>query len=111
MFFGLTNIINSISKYQRKSIISTLIVLLLFTVLKVLYINFKLKIQPYNLNTIKIIVLISVLYFALNSIKLNLYPLFNIIVKSVLISTSYISLVYFLKLSKTINSNLNSLIK
>ena len=91
--------------------ISTLIVLLLFTVLKVLYINFKLKIQPYNLNTIKIIVLISVLYFTLNSIKLNLYPLFNIIVKSVLISASYISLVYFLKLSKTINSNLNSLIK
>lgn len=91
--------------------ISTLIVLLLFTVLKVLYINFKLKIQPYNLNTIKIIVLISVLYFALNSIKLNLYPLFNIIVKSVLISASYISLVYFLKLSNTINSNLNSLIK
>ena len=91
--------------------ISTLIVLLLFTVLKVLYINFKLKIQPYNLNTIKIIVLISVLYFTLNSLKLNLYPLFNIIVKSVLISASYISLVYFLKLSKTINSNLNSLIK
>ena len=28
MFFGLTNIINSISKYQRKSIISTLIVLI-----------------------------------------------------------------------------------
>ena len=91
--------------------ISTLIVLLLFTVLKVLYINFKLKIQPYNLNTIKIIVLISVLYFTLNSFKLNLYPLFNIIVKSILISASYISLVYFLKLSKTINSNLNSLIK
>jgi len=91
--------------------ISTLIVLFLFTVLKVLYINFKLKIQPYNLNTIKIIVLISVLYFTLNSLKLNLYPLFNIIVKSVLISASYISLVYFLKLSKTINSNLNSLIK
>ena len=91
--------------------ISTLIVLFLFTVLKVLYINFKLKIQPYNLNTIKIMVLISVLYFTLNSLKLNLYPLFNIIVKSVLISASYISLVYFLKLSKTINSNLNSLIK
>ena len=91
--------------------ISTLIVLLLFTILKVLFINFKLKIQPYNLNTIKIIVLILVLYFTLNSLKLNLYPLFNIIVKSVLISASYISLVYFLKLSKTINSNLNSLIK
>ena len=91
--------------------ISTLIVLLLFTILKVLYINFKLKIQPYNLNTIKIIVVISVLYFTLSLLKLDLYPLFDIIIKSVLISVSYISLVYFLKLSKTINSTLNSLIK
>jgi O-antigen/teichoic acid export membrane protein len=91
--------------------ISTLIVLLLFTVLKVLYINFKLKIQPYNLNTIKIIVVISVLYFTLSLLKLDLYPLFDIIIKSVLISVSYITLVYFLKLSKTINNTLNSLIK
>ena len=91
--------------------ISTLIVLLLFTILKVLYINFKLKIQPYNLNTIKIIVVISVLYFTLSLLKLDLYPLFDIIIKSVLISVSYISLVYFLKLSKTINSTLYSLIK
>ena len=91
--------------------ISTLIVLLLFTILKVLYINFKLKIQPYNLNTIKIIIVISVLYFTLSLLKLDLYPLFDIIIKSVLISVSYISLVYFLKLSKTINSTLYSLIK
>ena len=35
--------------------ISTLIVLIFFTILKVLYINYKLKIQPYNYNTIKII--------------------------------------------------------
>ena len=91
--------------------ISTLIVLLLFTILKVLYINFKLKIQPYNLNTIKIIVVISVLYFTLSLLKLDLYPLFDIIIKSVLISVFYITLVYFLKLSKTINSTLNSLIK
>ena len=91
--------------------ISTLIVLLLFTILKVLYINFKLKIQPYNLNTIKIIVVISVLYFTLSLLKLDLYPLFDIIIKSVLISVSYITLVYFLKLSKTINNTLNSLIK
>ena len=91
--------------------ISTLIVLLIFTILKVLYINFKLKIQPYNLNTIKIIVVISVLYFTLSLLKLDLYPLFDIIIKSVLISVSYITLVYFLKLSKTINNTLNSLIK
>ena len=91
--------------------ISTLIVLLLFTILKVLYINFKLKIQPYNLNTIKIIIVISVLYFTLSLLKLDLYPLFDIIIKSVLISVFYITLVYFLKLSKTINSTLNSLIK
>ena len=91
--------------------ISTLIVLLLFTILKVLYINFKLKIQPYNLNTIKIISVICLVYFVFGLFQLDFDPLFNIILKSIFISLVYISLVYFLKLSKTINNTIDSLIK
>ena len=91
--------------------ISTLIVLFLFTILKVLYINFKLKIHPYNLNTIKIISVICLVYFAFGLFQLGFDPLFNIILKSIFISLVYISLVYFLKLSKTINNTIDSLIK
>ncbi|MDC0210328.1 polysaccharide biosynthesis C-terminal domain-containing protein [Flavobacteriaceae bacterium] len=91
--------------------ISTLIVLFLFTILKVLYINFKLKIHPYNLNTIKIISVICLVYFVFGLFQLDFDPLFNIILKSIFISLVYISLVYFLKLSKTINNTIDSLIK
>ena len=91
--------------------ISTLIVLLFFTILKVLYINFKLKIHPYNFNTIKIILVISLVYFTLDLIQFEFYPLFNIALKSVIISAIYISLVYFLKLSDTINNTIDSLFK
>jgi O-antigen/teichoic acid export membrane protein len=91
--------------------ISTLIVLFLFTILKVLYINFKLKIHPYNLNTIKIISVICLVYFVFSLFQLGFDPLFNIILKSIFISLVYISLVYFLKLSKTINNTIDSLIK
>ena len=91
--------------------ISTLIVLLLFTILKVLYIYKKLKIHPYNFNTIKIILVIGLVYFSLDLIQLNFYPLFNIALKSVLTSTFYISLIYFLKLSETINTTIDTLFK
>tara|TARA_B100001094_G_scaffold246185_1_gene242801 strand:- start:14665 stop:16119 length:1455 start_codon:yes stop_codon:yes gene_type:complete len=91
--------------------ISTLIVLLLFTILKVFYIYKKLKIHPYNFNTIKIILVIGLVYFSLDLIQLNFYPLFNIALKSVLTSTFYISLIYFLKLSETINTTIDTLFK
>ena len=91
--------------------ISTLIVLLLFTILKVLYINFKLKIHPYNFNTIKIILVIGLVYISLDLIQLNFYPLFNILLKSVLTSALYISLIYFLKLSDIINKAIDNIFK
>ena len=90
---------------------STLIVLLLFTILKVLYINYKLKIHPYNLNTFKIIVVIILLYYGFNSLEMEIYPLLSIFIKSLMISVIYFSLVYFLKLSRTINNKIDSIIK
>ena len=90
---------------------STLIVLLLFTILKVLYINYKLKIHPYNLNTFKIIVVIILLYYGFNSLEMEIYPLLSIFIKSLMISVIYFSLVYILKLSITINNKIDSIIK
>ena len=43
--------------------ISTFIVLLSFTFLKVLYIHHKTKIQPYKFNSIKVLILIALIYF------------------------------------------------
>ena len=90
---------------------STLIVLLVFTFLKVVYINYKLNIHPYNFNTIKIIMLISVIYFTLNHLTFNFSPILDITLKSLLISIVYISLIYYFKLSETINKSINTFIK
>ena len=90
---------------------STLIVLLVFTFLKVVYINYKLNIHPYNFNTIKIIMLISVIYFTLNHLTFNFSPILDITLKSLLISIVYISLIYYFKLSETINKTINTFIK
>ena len=90
---------------------STLIVLLVFTFLKVVYINYKLNIHPYNFNTIKIIMLISVIYFTLNHLTFNFSPILDITLKSLLISIVYISLIYYFKLSETINKSINAFIK
>jgi O-antigen/teichoic acid export membrane protein len=91
--------------------ISTLIVLFVFTILKVIYINHKLKIHPYNYNTIKIIALILLIYLIFNYITFKFSPILDIALKSVIISISYIGLVYFLRLSETINRTINSIIK
>jgi O-antigen/teichoic acid export membrane protein len=43
--------------------ISTFIVLLIFTVLKIIYIRYKVKLQPFNFNSIKIFTSILLIYF------------------------------------------------
>jgi len=91
--------------------ISTLIVLIFFTILKVLYINYKLKIQPYNYNTIKIIAVILSIFYGFSFFQFDLHPLIDISIKSILISVVYALLVYFLKLSKTINKTIESRFK
>ena len=43
--------------------------------------------------------------------QFDLHPLIDISIKSILISVVYVSLVYFLKLSKTINKTIESRFK
>ena len=76
-----------------------------------MYINYKLNIHPYDFNTIKIVLLISLIYLIFNYITFKFSPIVDIALKSVLISITYISLVYFLKLSETINRTIISIIK
>ena len=87
--------------------ISTFIVLLVFTVLKVLYIVFKIKIQPYNLNSLKIILSIFTVYLVSYFIKIDTNPLIEIIVRSVGIVIAYLIMIYFLGISQKLKGLLN----
>ena len=91
--------------------ISTLIVLSIFTILKVLFIRFKLKINPYNLNTIKILLIVLVLYLSIGYIGFMYSAFLDILLRSVIVSIIYMGLIYYLGLSKSINQIIRKILK
>ena len=88
--------------------ISTFIVLLIFTVLKIIYIRFKVKLQPFNFNSIKIFTSILLIYFFNSYINLELSPLIEIIIRSIIILITYVLIIYFFGVSKKMKDLLNT---
>ena len=84
--------------------LSTLIVIFVFTFFKIIYLKYKLKIQPYSLSTLKVFILIAILFFITDSVDFNHNYLVEIIVKSVSVSAVYIILIYAMGISNEINS-------
>ena len=88
--------------------ISTFIVLLIFTVLKIIYIRYKVKLQPFNFNSIKIFTSILLIYFFNSYINLELSPLIEIIIRSIVILITYVLIIYFFGVSKKMKDLLNT---
>ena len=88
--------------------ISTFIVLLIFTILKIIYIRYKVKLQPFNFNSIKILISILLIYFFNTYINLELSPLIEIIIRSVIIIMTYLLIIYFFGVSKKMKDLLNT---
>ena len=88
--------------------ISTFIVLLIFTILKIIYIRYKVKLQPFNFNSIKILISILLIYFFNSYINLELSPLIEIIIRSVIILMTYLLIIYFFGVSKKMKDLLNA---
>src|SRR5210317_390205 len=80
--------------------ISTFIVLLIFKVLKIIYIRYKVKLQSFNFNSIKIFTSVLLIYFFNSYINLELSPLIEIIIRSVIILMTYVIIIYFFGVSK-----------
>ena len=88
--------------------ISTFIVLLIFTVLKIIYIRYKVKLQPFNFNSIKIFTSILFIYFFNSYINLELSPLIEIIIRSIIILITYVLVINFFGVSKKMKDLLNT---
>ena len=84
--------------------LSTLIVISFFTLAKILYLKYKLKIQPYSYSTFKVLVLIVFLFFLINPVNFGGNYMLEIIGKSIPVSIIYILLVYQMKASNEINT-------
>lgn len=83
--------------------LATLITVLIFNTIKVLYIKRKLKMQPFSNETLVVIAFIISLYGLFYFIKLPFIPLITISIKSSLLIIIYIVLVYKFKVSKDVN--------
>ena len=74
--------------------------------MKLILIAYGLKIHPYSFQTLKILLLIIVVYFILKEIKLEYSSFINLSLRSLLIISSYAILSQFLGLSKDINQQI-----
>jgi len=88
--------------------LATLIVVLIFSTFKIVYVQHKLQLQPFSINTIKILALIGVLFAVFYFVNFGLHPIINIIIKSIFITIIYTIVIYKLRLSEEVNVILNT---
>ncbi len=87
--------------------LATLIVVLVFSTFKILYVQRKLKMHPFSEKTIKVLVLIGILYASFYFLDFGLHSILNIGLKSILITILYIIIIYKLNISEEVNNLLN----
>ncbi|WP_456378800.1 oligosaccharide flippase family protein [Lutibacter sp.] len=84
--------------------LATLLVVVFYSIFKIRYINAKLKIQPFNIQTVKILIVILALFLVFYFWSFSYHPLINIVLKSAIIMVLYMMLINKLKISRDINS-------
>lgn len=80
--------------------VATLIVVIVYSLVKIGYLKANLKIQPFSIETIKVLLIITGVYFIFSYLNLSFSPFLNVIVKSLLVTVVYILLIKMFKISK-----------
>ena len=83
--------------------LATLIVVFVFSAIKILYIKKRFKIIPFGLRTIKILAIIGGLYAAFRFWNFTFHPIINIGLKSGIIIVLYLVLVKWMNVSREID--------
>ena len=91
--------------------ISTLIVVLFFSVIKLWYVKRKFSITPYSGETGKLLLILLLVFFSFYFWSFNFHPIINIALNTILISGIYLFIVVKLKISLDINKLLSRFIK
>jgi hypothetical protein len=74
-----------------------------YGIIKIIFIKSKLNIQPFSRNTLKILVVISAVYFIIDFWNFSLHPILNILLKGVLITVIYLVIIKRLHISEDLN--------
>ena len=90
---------------------ATFIAMFLYNISKIVFVNYKFKMQPFTINTAKTFVLLIALVFAFYFWEFSFHPIINIILKSMLIGLSYVFVVYRFNLSEDITAIIKKVLK
>lgn len=85
------------------SALATLIVVIVFTIFKIIYIKMKLKIQPFSIQSIKIMAVILAIFTAFYFWNFSFHPIVNMVLKSIIVGVLYLVLIKKLQISKDID--------
>lgn len=88
--------------------LATLLTIISVNLIRFFYILFAYKIQPFSLKTLIICFLIGITYFIVELIPNLEDYIYNLLLKGGLVTLIYVSVVYFLRLSKDFNQLINS---
>ncbi len=91
--------------------ISTLLVVLFFSIFKLWYVKRKFSITPYSQKTGQLLLLIFLVFVSFYFLDFNFHPIVNIALKAFLITLIYLFIAVKLNISKDINALLSKFIK
>ena len=91
--------------------IATFIASLSYGVIKLIIVKQKFGMQPFTGNTVKTVILIFLFFVSFYFWDLDIQPLLGIVIKSLVMTTLYIFLIYTLNLSVDITSAINTVLK
>ena len=90
--------------------LSTLIVVAVFTFLKIIYLKSKLNLSPYSFNSVKTLLIIGSLFLIFENISFPFKGISLIIINSLIIGLVYTLVVYYSNLSGTLNKFLRNIL-
>ncbi len=82
--------------------LATLIVVLIFSTIKIVYIQRKMKMQPFSRSTVVVLCLIGVMFLGFYFWNFSFHPIINIVLKTLLVTVVYGIAVIKLKVSSDI---------
>ena len=86
---------------------ATLFVIVLMNTLKLILVAYGLKIHPYSKDSLKILLVITFVYFTIKEINLEYSSIINLLIRSTIIILSYYALSQIFGLLNDINSQIN----
>ena len=91
--------------------IATLISISFYSLAKLMFVVFKMKLYPFTKNTLVSFVISSIIFLAFYFWDFPFYPITNIVLKSILLTLVYVFVNYKLKLSLEINYTFDKVLK